>query len=194
MARGFPPVNRGPERVVRVGYRGCAILKDMLEWMDAEVADGVVVRIVASRAGVRAIQFEPEDAEGGPSPGNDLLIETAAQLRAYFAESLREFRLPLDMVGTDFQLRVWNQLLAIGYGETRSYSWVAQAIGHPSAVRAVGAANGSNPVPIVVPCHRVIGANGKLVGYGGGLPLKQRLLALERRNETMLLPLGLHCK
>ncbi|HMC59321.1 MAG TPA: methylated-DNA--[protein]-cysteine S-methyltransferase [Candidatus Solibacter sp.] len=83
------------------------------------------------------------------------------------------------MQGTPFQLRVWRQLGTIPYGETRSYLQIATAIGSPAAVRAVGAANGANPIPIVVPCHRVIGASGKLVGYGGGLPLKKRLLELE---------------
>jgi methylated-DNA-[protein]-cysteine S-methyltransferase len=85
----------------------------------------------------------------------------------------------LDLEGTDFQLRVWHELLTIPYGETRSYAQIAEAIGRPKAVRAVGAANGSNPVAILVPCHRVIGSNGKLTGYGGGLPLKKRLLELE---------------
>jgi methylated-DNA-[protein]-cysteine S-methyltransferase len=83
------------------------------------------------------------------------------------------------MEGTEFQLSVWNYLTRIPYGETRSYAQVAEAIGRPKAVRAVGAANGSNPVAIIVPCHRVIGSSGKLTGYGGGLPLKKRLLELE---------------
>jgi len=85
----------------------------------------------------------------------------------------------LDMEGTEFQLSVWNYLTKIPYGETRSYGQVAEAIGRSKAVRAVGAANGSNPVAIIVPCHRVIGSSGKLTGYGGGLPLKKRLLELE---------------
>ena len=85
----------------------------------------------------------------------------------------------MDLRGTEFQLRVWRELERIPYGETRSYRQVASAIGPPDAVRAVGAANGANPIPIVVPCHRVIGASGKLVGYGGGLELKRRLLELE---------------
>ena len=101
-------------------------------------------------------------------------------MRAYFAGELRRFDLPLDLAGTDFQRRVWLELTRIPYGETRSYQDLARAIGSPKAVRAVGAANGANPVAIVVPCHRVIGAGGKLVGYGGGLPLKRRLLDLER--------------
>jgi len=93
--------------------------------------------------------------------------------------NLRVFSVPLDMQGTEFQRSVWNHLMRIPYGETRSYAQVAEAVGRPKAVRAVGAANGSNPVAIIVPCHRVIGASGKLTGYGGGLPLKKRLLELE---------------
>jgi methylated-DNA-[protein]-cysteine S-methyltransferase len=112
----------------------------------------------------------------GPVP---LLIEAVRQLESYFRRELRDFQLPLDFEGTEFQKRAWRQLLTIPYGQTRSYSQIAQAIGSPAAVRAVGAANGANPIAIVVPCHRVIGANGRLVGYGGGLPLKKRLLELE---------------
>jgi methylated-DNA-[protein]-cysteine S-methyltransferase len=100
-------------------------------------------------------------------------------LQAYFAGDLRRFCLPLELAGTPFQRRVWAWLETIPYGETRSYRQVAEAIGLPHAVRAVGAANGANPAPIVVPCHRVIGAGGKLVGYGGGLELKRRLLSFE---------------
>jgi O-6-methylguanine DNA methyltransferase len=101
-------------------------------------------------------------------------------LRAYFEGALRQFTLPLDLQGTPFQLCVWRELQTIPFGEFRTYSGIAQAIGAPRAVRAVGAANGANPVAIVVPCHRVIGSGGQLVGYGGGLPLKKRLLDLER--------------
>jgi methylated-DNA-[protein]-cysteine S-methyltransferase len=101
---------------------------------------------------------------------------------------LREFQLPLDIEGTEFQKRVWGQVAAIPYGETRSYLQISKALGSPGAVRAVGAANGANPVPIVVPCHRVIGAKGSLVGYGGGLALKKRLLELE---GAIALPLEL---
>lgn len=99
------------------------------------------------------------------------------------------FELPLDLRGTPFQLRVWNALLDIPYGETRSYADVARAVGNPAAVRAVGAANGANPVALVVPCHRVIESGGKLGGYGGGLPLKRRLLAMEQsaRHQGLLL-------
>jgi len=154
---------------------------NMLEWSLAKFADGPDLLLVTSVAGIRRIAFD----RGGPAPagerneGQPLLLEAARQLRAYFAGALREFQLPLDMEGTDFQKRVWRQLTTIPYGETRSYRQIATAIGSPNAVRAVGAANGANPIAIVVPCHRVIGAGGKLVGYGGGLPLKRRLLELE---------------
>ncbi len=104
---------------------------------------------------------------------------TARQLDAYFAGKLKDFDVPLDMRGTDFQRRVWHQLTAIAYGETWSYGEVAAALGKPTASRAVGHANGSNPVSIIVPCHRVIGSSGKLVGYGGGLHRKSALLELE---------------
>lgn len=152
----------------------------MLEWLVAECAAEVRLRLTASVAGLRSIDFDlARPADGAPGPENAILREAARQLCAYFDGSLRVFTVPLDMRGTEFQLRVWRHLEGIRYGEIRSYSQVAEAIGSPKAVRAVGAANGANPIPIVVPCHRVIGANGKLVGYGGGLPLKKRLLALE---------------
>jgi methylated-DNA-[protein]-cysteine S-methyltransferase len=148
----------------------------MLEWTEVRVLDGVDLRLVASASGIRAIEFEPRRVLACQrSDGNPLLTEAVRQLRAYFAGQLREFQLPLDTEGTEFQKRVWREVAAIPYGETRSYLQISTALGSPGAVRAVGAANGANPVPIVVPCHRVIGAKGKLVGYGGGLALKRRL-------------------
>jgi len=110
---------------------------------------------------------------------NAVLRETTRQLDAYFARRLQAFDLPLRPTGTAFQREVWTALARIPYGQTWSYRDVAQHIGKPQAVRAVGAANGRNPIPIVVPCHRVIGADGSLTGFGGGLPAKQFLLALE---------------
>lgn len=103
-----------------------------------------------------------------------------AELGEYFEGKRTEFTVPLDLRGTPFQLRVWKQLLRIPFGETRSYAQVARAAGRPTAVRAVGTANGANPVPLIVPCHRVIRSDGGLGGYGGGLETKRRLLALER--------------
>lgn len=107
--------------------------------------------------------------------------EARSQLCAYFAGELRAFDLKLAPKGTEFQLKVWRALSRIPYGETISYRELAHDIGQPKAVRAVGAANGRNPLPIVVPCHRVIGSNGKLTGFGGGLENKQTLLSLEQR-------------
>ncbi|MFM1896379.1 MAG: hypothetical protein RLZZ385_1453 [Pseudomonadota bacterium] len=109
--------------------------------------------------------------------------ETARQLRAYFDGELTDFDLPLAPAGTEFQRKVWRALQDIPYGETRSYGEIARRIGKPTASRAVGAANGQNPIPVIIPCHRVIGASGKLVGFGGGLPTKQKLLALEQRQR-----------
>ncbi|WP_097274720.1 methylated-DNA--[protein]-cysteine S-methyltransferase [Streptomyces sp. TLI_55] len=106
--------------------------------------------------------------------------EAIDQLEAYFASELKEFTLELRLHGTPFQRSVWEQLLRIPYGETRSYGELAEALGNPGASRAVGLANGKNPVSIIVPCHRVVGSNGSLTGYGGGLERKQRLLDFER--------------
>lgn len=102
------------------------------------------------------------------------------ELEEYFAGELRNFTVPLDLRGTDFQMRCWRALLKIPYGETRTYAEQARAVGQPKAFRAVGMANHDNPIAIIVPCHRVIASDGKLGGYGGGLPLKQKLLDLER--------------
>lgn len=152
----------------------------MLAWYDLSLPGGPLLRLLASPAGVRAVDFHrTRPVDGEPRPDDPILAELTRQLRSYFAGSPRQFDVPLDLQGTDFQKRVWRQLETIPFGETRSYRQVADAIGAPHAVRAVGAANGANPIPIVVPCHRVIGTSGKLVGYGGGLDLKKRLLELE---------------
>jgi methylated-DNA-[protein]-cysteine S-methyltransferase len=123
--------------------------------------------------------------EGSTPPLEDLstrrLEDLSAQLREYFAGKRKNFDFPLAPKGTEFQLAVWNALLEIPYGDTRTYAQLAHRIGRPSAVRAVGAANGANPIPVIIPCHRVIGSNGTLTGYGGGIERKQWLLALEGR-------------
>jgi methylated-DNA-[protein]-cysteine S-methyltransferase len=122
----------------------------------------------------------PQDSFGTPAAPDDApFAETIDQLTAYFAGDLKEFDLPLHLSGTPFQLSVWRQLQHIPYGETRTYGQLAAALGTPGASRAVGLANGRNPVGIIVPCHRVIGSSGNLTGYGGGLDRKQRLLASE---------------
>ncbi|MEU5310800.1 methylated-DNA--[protein]-cysteine S-methyltransferase [Streptomyces sp. NPDC021562] len=120
----------------------------------------------------------PEETFGDRD--DDLFAEAEEQLSAYFAGELKEFTVELRLAGTPFQRSVWDQLTRIPYGETRSYGELADALGNPQASRAVGLANGRNPVGIIVPCHRVIGADGNLTGYGGGLPRKQRLLDFER--------------
>ena len=112
-------------------------------------------------------------------PEDTPFAEAEQQLKAYFAGELKEFTLELRLHGTPFQRSVWDQLRKIPYGETRSYGDLADALGNPSASRAVGLANGRNPIGIIVPCHRVVGANGSLTGYGGGLDRKQRLLDFE---------------
>jgi O-6-methylguanine DNA methyltransferase len=132
-----------------------------------------------SDAGVRELRF-PNQRGAAAAPGADpRAAALAEQLDAYLRGQLSRFTVPLDLRGTAFQLRVWEALRAIPYGEVRSYGEVAAAIGRPAAVRAVGAANGANPVPVVVPCHRVIGGDGRLVGFGAGIDWKLRLLAIE---------------
>jgi len=114
------------------------------------------------------------------------LRQAMEQLERYFAGEYIQFSCSLDLRGSVFQVDVWEELYRIPYGQTRSYAQIANAIGRPKAVRAVGAANGANPVAIIVPCHRVIGSNGTLTGYGGGLPMKEWLLGLERVGQSTL--------
>ena len=159
--------------------------ENTIEWDEITVDDAPRLRITAGAGGVRSIDFDcGRPAVGERNSGNVIVREAALQLQAYFAGRLREFHLPLDFHGTEFQKRVWRQLETIRYGETRSYAQVAIAIGAPKAVRAVGAANGANPIPIVVPCHRVIGSAGKLVGYGGGLALTQVQLSTSPKADA----------
>ena len=121
----------------------------------------------------------PPRAEGAEPDGNSLLMEAARQIGEYLRGERRDFDVPIRLEGTDFQLLVWNALRTIPYGETRTYAQVAARIGRPKAVRAVGGANHNNPLPLLVPCHRVVGTDGRLVGFGGGLEIKRRLLELE---------------
>jgi methylated-DNA-[protein]-cysteine S-methyltransferase len=111
--------------------------------------------------------------------------ETLAQLKEYFQGERTQFDLPLDIEGTAFQKAVWSELLRIPYGETRCYSDIARAIGRPGAARAVGMANHDNPIAVVIPCHRVVGRDGSLTGYAGGVHLKAQLLSIERRHRTL---------
>jgi methylated-DNA-[protein]-cysteine S-methyltransferase len=133
-------------------------------------------------------RHRPAEETFGPRGDSPVFAAARAQLDAYFAGELTRFDLPLTFIGTPFQQRVWSALREIPYGETVSYGELATLLGNPSASRAVGLANGRNPLGIIVPCHRVIGAGGDLTGYGGGLPRKRWLLALESgvRQPTLL--------
>jgi methylated-DNA-[protein]-cysteine S-methyltransferase len=144
------------------------------------------LKLVASDRGLAAILWENDDPDRVrlgtlvEAADHPVLVETERQLAAYFAGTLTRFDLPLDFTGTAFQKSVWAALLTIPFGETRSYAAIARQIGRPGASRAVGAANGRNPISIVAPCHRVIGSNGTLTGFAGGLAAKAHLLGLER--------------
>ncbi len=145
--------------------------------------------LVAASRGLAGVLWENE-REGRVklqprerADAHPVLLETEKQLRDYFAGERTTFDLPLAFEGTDFQKQVWSALLEIPYGETRSYAQIAAALKNPKAVRAVGAANGRNPISIIAPCHRVVGANGELTGFAGGLVAKSFLLKLERRSS-----------
>ena len=139
--------------------------------------DGALTRLYLPRHRPDTAGWERDDA---------LLEPVRRQLTEYFAGARTEFDLPLRPAGARFQLQVWDALLKIPYGETASYGEIAREIGHPTAFRAVGAANGQNPIAIIVPCHRVIGSNGSLTGYGGGLPAKRALLDLEAGRAALV--------
>ena len=148
--------------------------------MNATVYDSPVgpLRLEARDGALVALHL---NARPGPEQLDDpVLAEATTQLREYFAGTRTSFDLPLQMHGNAFEQRVWAALRTIPYGETASYGEIAEQVGAPGAARAVGVANARNPIAIVVPCHRVIGANGKLVGFGGGLPMKRALLDLEQ--------------
>jgi methylated-DNA-[protein]-cysteine S-methyltransferase len=147
------------------------------------------LKLIASDQGVVAILWENDSPrrvrlpELSADAGHPVLLKAEKQLLEYFRGERREFDLPLDIRGTPFQSAVWEALLGIPFGETRSYGELAKQLGNPRATRAVGAANGRNPISIVVPCHRVIGSTGKLTGFAGGLKAKHFLLALERGSK-----------
>lgn len=170
----------------------------MVIWTEIEPASGWRLRLAASDKGLCLVHFvnagraaETELAEHFGSEflrqdaEAEIFRQAAAQLERYFRGELHEFDLPLDLRGTPFQLRVWALLQTIPYGETRSYRELADMAGIPNGSRAVGLANGSNPIAIVVPCHRVIASSGKLQGYAGGLAAKKKLLDLEAGRFTL---------
>jgi methylated-DNA-[protein]-cysteine S-methyltransferase len=139
---------------------------------------------------LRLVSFESSKHAAPPQADwkqdNAPFAEVIRQLQAYFRGELRQFDVPLALEGTEFQLNVWNALRGIPYGETISYLQLAERIGNPRAVRAVGLANGGNPIPIIVPCHRVIGSDGSLTGFGGGISTKKKLLELESKQLSLL--------
>ena len=149
------------------------------------------LKLVASDKGLAAVLWENDDPRRvrlGPlveDSDNGLLKEAEKQLNAYFKGELKKFTIPLDFKGTDFQKSVWTALLSIPFGETRSYVQIARQIGKPEASRAVGAANGRNPISIIAPCHRVLGSNGRLTGFAAGLEAKDELLKLEGRDPLL---------
>ncbi|RZG75330.1 methylated-DNA--[protein]-cysteine S-methyltransferase [Acinetobacter sp. WCHAc060025] len=144
------------------------------------------LKLVATETALVAVLWENENpnrvrlAELIENTQHSVLLETQRQLNEYFAGQRQVFDLPLDFEGTEFQQKVWQALLTIPFGETRSYKQIAEQVGNVKAVRAVGAANGKNPISIIAPCHRVVGANGKLVGFAGGLENKDILLKIEK--------------
>lgn len=154
------------------------------------------LKLVASAHALLAVLWEQERPNRVKlatlefDPQQPILIETERQLREYFAGTRNEFDLPLEPAGSEFQKKVWRALQEIPFGQTRSYMDLAKSVGSAKAVRAVGAANGKNPLSIVVPCHRVVGANGALTGFAGGLEVKAKLLALEARHYFFREPLG----
>ncbi len=140
--------------------------------------------IIVEDLGISGILFE------GAEPKNEIILnetelhkQTLVQLNEYFEGKRKDFTLPLAPAGTVFQRAVWSELQKIPYGETRTYRQIAQAVGSPNACRAVGSANHNNPIPFLIPCHRVIGSGGGMTGYAGGIEMKQRLLSLERQNQ-----------
>ncbi len=161
-------------------------LKTYYSYMDSPVGP---LLLAGSRTALKVIGFssgsKARGAEAGWQQWDEPFTKTRKQLTEYFAGRRKQFDMPLDPDGTKFQLSVLNQLLQIPYGETRSYKDIAQAIGSVNAVRAVGNANGSNPLPIVIPCHRVIGSDGSLTGFGGGLDAKRYLLGLEMSHSGL---------
>jgi methylated-DNA-[protein]-cysteine S-methyltransferase len=160
----------------------CCTLGSPVGELSLVATDQALVALVWRRQGHGRVPF----AESIEDPSHPLLRNTARQLAEYFAGKRREFELELEFRGTDFQRSVWSALLTIPYGETRSYAQIAEQIGNPAAVRAVGAANGRNPISIIAPCHRVIGMNGSLTGFGGGLDAKAHLLALEAPQRQLM--------
>ena len=162
--------------------RSCTIPTPLGEMLAVASQAGLCLLEFVGQKGVERELAQVEAARGSLAQSGDspILAQTQAELAEYFAGQRREFDLPLRLRGTAFQMQVWQALQVIPYGEVRTYGEIARAIGKPKACRAVGMANHHNPISIIVPCHRVIGSDGSLTGYAGGIERKQYLLALER--------------
>jgi methylated-DNA-[protein]-cysteine S-methyltransferase len=154
-------------------------------YIASDSIDGIKLDVIVSGKGVREILInrkpnsENLSAITQVSPDDSKVVNVFKQLKEYFSRQRKEFDLPLEILGTEFQKKVWDELKKIPYGETISYGELANRMGDKNLMRAVAAANGANPIPIIIPCHRVIGSDGSLTGYGGGLDVKQKLLELE---------------
>ena len=149
--------------------------------------EGWVFHVLSSAHGIRLLELRPTpleilEAKLGVRivPDDEQNESTLSEIHAYLRGRLRQFTVPVDLRGTEFQKSVWEAIAAVPYGQTTSYGELAARIGRPRATRAVGQATGANPVPIIIPCHRIVGSSGDLTGFAGGLPLKERLLALEQ--------------
>jgi len=173
---GHPPLTRSGLETSGRQLPAAILVTDHVAKHDTPVGR---LTLAASEGGLTAILWPGEQATGRACAAHPLLDEARRQLDAYFAGTRRQFDLPLAPRGTPFQQQVWNALAAIPFAETRSYAAIARAIGRPAAIRAVGAANGRNPISIVVPCHRVVGTDGSLTGFAGGLAAKRFLLVHE---------------
>ena len=149
--------------------------------MESEIG---TLTLVCDEEAILGLEFQVMEPVGAIRKRTPLIEQAVLQIEEYMEGKRVEFDLPLRPEGTKFQKQVWDALLSIPYGEVRSYKEIAEAIGNPKACRAVGMANNRNPISIIIPCHRVIGANGSLVGYGGGLPIKTKLLKLEDSKRT----------
>ena len=148
--------------------------------------DFIKIGLTEDDGAITRLTFATKEAvKKGAATETPLLRGAARQLEQYFSGRRKDFFLPLNPQGTEFMRQVWQALEDIPYGETRSYKQIAALVGHPKAYRAVGLANNRNPIPIIIPCHRVIGHNGRLVGYGGGLQIKERLLQLEQQHYIL---------
>ncbi len=156
-----------------------------IKYYSEETISQINIAVLASSKGIKKISFNPTKEIIELSSATKLrsddpyLFGIFKQLKEYFAGTRKEFDVPLDIEGTDFQKRVWDELQKIPYGKTISYKTLAEKLGDVKAIRAVGKANGQNPIAIIIPCHRVIGADGSLTGYAGGLDIKEKLLHLE---------------